>query len=92
LFLSFGPLADSSLFSYCFGFWNVFVCGYYYPVYPCPSKTLRGSNFCMVFLLTLFYPLSFCDKKGGVIFYLDRDCIFNQSSDFCPIMAKGGVC
>jgi len=50
-----------------------------------------GSNFCMVFLLTLFYPLSFCDKKGGVIFYLDRDCIFNRTSDFCPKMAKGGV-
>jgi hypothetical protein len=46
----------------------------------------------MVFLLTLFYPLSFCDKKVGVIFYLDRDCIFNRSSDFCPRMAKGGAC
>jgi hypothetical protein len=34
----------------------------------------------VVFLLTLFYPLSFCDKKGGVIFYWD--CIFNRSSDF----------
>jgi hypothetical protein len=42
----------------------------------------------MVFLLTLFYPLSFCDKKGGVIFDLDRDYIFNRSSDFCPRMAK----
>jgi len=29
LFLSFGPLADSSLVSYCFGFWNVFVYGFY---------------------------------------------------------------
>jgi hypothetical protein len=28
LFLSFGPLADSSLFSYCFGFSNIFVCGF----------------------------------------------------------------
>jgi hypothetical protein len=46
----------------------------------------------MVFLLTMFYPLSFCDKKGEVIFDLDRDCIFNLSSDFCPRMAKGGVC
>jgi hypothetical protein len=44
----------------------------------------------MVFLLTLFYPLSFCDEKGGVIFYLDQDCIFNRSSDFCPRMAKRG--
>jgi len=46
----------------------------------------------MVFLLTLLYPLSFYDKKGGIIFYLDRDCIFNRSSDFCPRMSKGGVC
>jgi hypothetical protein len=30
----------------------------------------------MVFLITLFYPLSLCDKKGGVIFDLDRECIF----------------
>jgi hypothetical protein len=29
LFLSFGPLADSSLFFYCLGFLNVFVCGFY---------------------------------------------------------------
>jgi hypothetical protein len=30
--------------------------------------------------------------KMGVIVDLDRDCIFNRSSDFCPRMAKGGVC
>jgi len=41
-----------------------FVCGYYYSVYPCTSETLRGSNCCVVFLITLFYPLSLCDKKG----------------------------
>jgi hypothetical protein len=46
----------------------------------------------VVLLITLFYPLSLCEKKGGVIFYLDRHCIFNWSSDFCPRMAKGGVC
>jgi hypothetical protein len=34
LFLSFGPLVDLSLFSYCFGFLNIFVYGYYYSVYP----------------------------------------------------------
>jgi hypothetical protein len=34
----------------------------------------------------------FVTKKRGVIFYLDRDCIFNRSSDFCPIMAKVRVC
>jgi hypothetical protein len=43
----------------------------------------------VVFLITLFYPLSLCDKKGGVIFDLDRHF---RSSDFCPRMAKGGVC
>jgi hypothetical protein len=30
--------------------------------------------------------------KKGSNFYLDRDCIFNRSIDFCPRMAKGGVC
>jgi hypothetical protein len=30
--------------------------------------------------------------KRGSNFYLGRGCIFNWSSDFCPIMAKGGVC
>jgi hypothetical protein len=30
--------------------------------------------------------------KRGVIFDLDRHCIFNLSSDFCPRMAKVGVC
>jgi hypothetical protein len=30
--------------------------------------------------------------KMGNNLYLDRDCIFNQSSDFCPRMVKGGVC
>jgi hypothetical protein len=86
LFLSFGPLADSSLFSYCFGFYSVFVCGFYILCLPlsccdlkgeyflamvfilgftlCPAKTMRGSNCFVIFLITLFYPLSFCDKKG----------------------------
>jgi hypothetical protein len=64
LFLSFEPLADFSLFSYCFGFYKFFVCRYYYSVYPCASETLRGSNCCVVFLITLVYPLSLCDKKG----------------------------
>jgi hypothetical protein len=61
MFLSFEPLADSSIFSYCF---NVFVYGYYYSVYPCPSETLRGSNFCVVFLLTLLYLCPFVAKNG----------------------------
>jgi hypothetical protein len=37
----------------------------YYSVYPGPSKTVRGSNFYSSwFFITLFYPLSLCDKKG----------------------------
>jgi hypothetical protein len=34
--------------------------------FPGPSETVRGSNFYYncVFLFTLFYPLSLCDKKG----------------------------
>jgi hypothetical protein len=45
----------------------------------------------VVFLINLFYPVPL-RQKGGVIFDLDQDCIFNRSSDFCPRMAKGGVC
>jgi hypothetical protein len=64
LFLSFGPLANFSLFSYCFGFKKVFVCGYYYYVYPSPFETIREVIFIAVGFITLFYPLSLCDKKG----------------------------
>jgi hypothetical protein len=46
----------------------------------------------VVFLYTLFYLLSFCDKKGEYFFDFDRDCIFNRSSDFCHRMTKMGVC
>jgi hypothetical protein len=61
----------------------------YYSVYPCPAETFRGSNCFVVFLVTLFYHLSFCDKMGGVIFYLEQDCIFNRSSVFVPEWPKG---
>jgi len=37
-------------------------------------------------------PFVLLRQKGGVFFYLDRNYIFNRSSDFCPKMAKGGVC
>jgi predicted membrane channel-forming protein YqfA (hemolysin III family) len=30
----------------------------------------------MVFLLTLFYPLSFCDKKRGSNFYIWTGIVF----------------
>jgi hypothetical protein len=32
--------------------------------YEFGRKTFRGSNFWVVFILTLLYPLSLCDKKG----------------------------
>jgi hypothetical protein len=37
---------------------------FYYSVDPGPSETFRGSNFCVVFIITLFYPLSLCHRKG----------------------------
>jgi hypothetical protein len=74
------PMADASWFSFlvvvCDLFWDIcviflilcYICLiswiFYYSVYPSPSETVRGSNFCVVFIFTLFYPLSICDKKG----------------------------
>jgi hypothetical protein len=45
----------------------------------------------MVFRI-LCFTLCHFETKMGSIFVLDRDCISNWSSDFCPIMAKWGVC
>jgi len=44
------------------------------------------------FFLYFILPFVILRQKGGVFFYLDWDCISNRSSDFCPKMAKGGVC
>jgi hypothetical protein len=52
------------LFIYLNNLLNIITLGFYCPVYSCPSEIFRGSNFYMVFIFTLFYPLSFCDKKG----------------------------
>jgi hypothetical protein len=41
--------------------------------------------------LLLRLPFVLLRQKWGVLF-LDRISIFNRSSDFCPIMAKWGVC
>jgi hypothetical protein len=43
------------------------------------------------YFITLF-TLVLLRHLGGVIFDLDRNCIFNRSSDFCPRIAKWGVC
>jgi hypothetical protein len=34
-------------------------------------------------------PFVLLRQKGTVFVILDRDCIFNRSSDFCPRMVKG---
>jgi hypothetical protein len=49
---------------YFFGLYNLFffIFFYFYFVYPCPAETLRGSN--CGFSHTLFYLLSFWDKKA----------------------------
>jgi len=64
---------------------------YFYSIYPCPAETLRGSKYFVVFLI-LVLPFVLLRQKGEVFFYLNRDCIFNRSSDFCPRMAKVRVC
>jgi hypothetical protein len=43
------------------------------------------------FLSLLYFTLCPFVTKRESNFYLDRDCIFNGSSDFCPRMVKGGV-
>jgi hypothetical protein len=48
-----------------------------------------GVSYVCGFLL-LYLPFVLFRQKGGVLF-LDRICIFNQLSDFCSRMVKGGV-
>jgi hypothetical protein len=66
----------------------------YYSVSRVLLRLLGGVIFLLVVCyITLFYPLSFCDKKGGVVFYFLTENVFsNWSSDFCSRMAKAGVC
>jgi len=53
---------------------------------------LLGGVIFVWFLSLLCFTLWPFVTKRGVIFYLDRDCIFNRSSDFCLKMARGGIC
>jgi hypothetical protein len=46
----------------------------------------------VVIFITLFYPLSLCNKKGSNFYFWTGNAFPNWSSDFCPTMAKGGVC
>jgi hypothetical protein len=55
-----------SLLSLMFPYLVIFLvfktCGLYYSVCPCPSETVRGSNFCYGWFSLLYFTL--CDKKG----------------------------
>jgi hypothetical protein len=93
-----GGRLQFSLFLSSFFFWDnlVFIItfGYLLLCFPKPSKIVRGSNFYFsrLFLLLClpFVPLW---QKRGVIFIFGPGMYFpNRSSDFCPRMAKGGVC
>jgi hypothetical protein len=53
----------SSFFKQVLWFLDLFL-DIFYSVYPCAAETFKGSNLSVVFLNTLFYPLSFCDEKG----------------------------
>jgi len=45
-----------------------------------------------IILIIFGLPFVLLRRKGGVFVILDRDCIFNRSSDFCHRMAKGRIC
>jgi hypothetical protein len=51
----------------------------------------RGYFITMVFLYSV-YHLSFWDKNGEYVSFWTGNVFLNQSSDFCPKMAKMGVC
>jgi len=74
-------------------FRKFFVCGYYYFVYPSPSETVRGSNFYDSWLFLLWFTLyPFVTKKVSNFYFWTGNVFPNRSSDFCPRMAKEGVC
>jgi hypothetical protein len=68
----------------------MFVCGFYILYLHLSCGDIKGEYFITVVLRILCFAL--CDKKGEYLLVLDQECIFNQSSDFCPRMAKWGVC
>jgi hypothetical protein len=61
--LSFGPLTNSSLVSYCFGFLSV---DFVYSVYPCPFETSRGSILLLWSFYTLFTLCPFETKRWSI--------------------------
>jgi len=47
-----------------------------------------------VFFKYFIYPLSFLDKRGEYLLFIFGSRLYfkNRSIDFCPRMAKWGVC
>jgi hypothetical protein len=66
LFLSFGPLADSSLFSYCFGFQRRFCLWILYTLFTLVLLRHQGGVFCYCGLSILCLPFVPLRQKGGV--------------------------
>jgi hypothetical protein len=65
----------------------------YYYVYPGLSEIIRGNNlYCSWFLLLYFTLCPFVTKRGSNFYFRTGNVFPNRSSDFCPKMAKGGVC
>jgi hypothetical protein len=88
LFLSFGPLTDSSLVSYCFGFENIFLSvDFIYFVYPCSVETSRGS---ILFLWSFSYfvlPFVPLRQKGRVFVSFRPEMYFQTGQVF---LSKNG--
>jgi len=58
-----------------------------------PSETVKGSNFYCSFVLLLCFTLCpFVTKMRSNFYFWTGNVFPNWSSDFCPSMAKGGVC
>jgi hypothetical protein len=66
----------------------------YYSVYPGPSEIVRGSNFysSCVLLLLCFTLCPFVTKRESNFYFWTGHVFPNRLNDFCPRLAKGGVC
>jgi hypothetical protein len=63
-----------------------------YSLYPCPVETSRESILVLWTFYTLFTLCPFETKKGEYVAFWTGNVFLTRSSDFCPRMAKGGVC
>jgi hypothetical protein len=75
--------------SFSLVFRTVFEIVFVYSVYPFPVETLRGSNFTYSFSHTLFYPLSFCDKKGEYFLFWTGIVFLTSQVIFVPEWPNG---